>query len=183
MGRTYLPGRFAVSAQAAVINFRKPPYSTLPAVDMRDKNRGEQNCTKTWRRGGDSNPCIKVLQTSPLATWVPRRWELRQPGSCQRKRSLITQPVYAVKKLVLSQFPASRVGRAARRPLEGFFKSPSSIGPDAHAVEGAPNEDHRNRQGTEAQQHAKRRPALVRQQDSQFHGQQSEKRRELDHRI
>lgn len=100
MGGTYLPGRFAVSVRAAVINFRKPPYSALPAMDRRDKNRGEQNCTKTWRRGGDSNPCIKVLQTSPLATWVPRRWELRQPGSCQRKRRVITQPVYAVKKLV-----------------------------------------------------------------------------------
>jgi hypothetical protein len=25
-----------------------------------------------WRRGADSNRCIKVLQTSALPTWLPR---------------------------------------------------------------------------------------------------------------
>src|SRR4030042_3193898 len=28
---------------------------------------------KEWRRGSDSNRRIKVLQTSPLAAWVPRQ--------------------------------------------------------------------------------------------------------------
>ncbi len=27
-----------------------------------------------WRRGSDSNRRIEVLQTSPLATWVPRHF-------------------------------------------------------------------------------------------------------------
>ena len=35
---------------------------------LREPLRGE----KIWRRGPDSNRRIKVLQTSPLTTWVPR---------------------------------------------------------------------------------------------------------------
>ena len=33
---------------------------------------GEAEIHAEWRRRADSNRCIKVLQTSPLATWVRR---------------------------------------------------------------------------------------------------------------
>ena len=32
------------------------------------------NPSSVWRRRADLNRCIKVLQTSPLATWVRRRF-------------------------------------------------------------------------------------------------------------
>ena len=36
------------------------------------QNQRARGPAETWRRGWESNPCIKVLQTSPLTTWVPR---------------------------------------------------------------------------------------------------------------
>src|SRR6266498_3737753 len=55
--------------------------------------------------------------------------------------------------------------------------------PDAHAMKRAPNEKDGNQKEDGCQYQSKRPALLFRQAYRQFHGQQAEERRELDHRI
>jgi hypothetical protein len=57
-----------------------------------------------WRRRTDSNRCIKVLQTSPLATWVRRHH--KKPEYCIRYEQIPQDLAQSVPKNVpRSRFP------------------------------------------------------------------------------
>jgi hypothetical protein len=61
-----------------------PPPDDFPKSEpapraTQQKNPAGAGCLVEWRRGADSNRRIEVLQTSPLASWVPRRAPHNKP--------------------------------------------------------------------------------------------------------